>query len=283
MIAAISLAGLIALSPAVELPIMFWGISPEAKDPAAISQLKPKQTRAVVVVHGLLPRPLHPERANLPDPHSWQNPKGELVKLLVASADVYGVSYAQTVPVDLVALSKGLRDGIAALKSVGYQEIILVGHSAGGIIVRSFASTFPESGVTKVVTVAAPHTGSGWTNFPMRFWPKPQIPFIESLAEGYRAVATRDAKPFPKELPVCCIVCKLPRLDSDTMVGVKSQWPPDLQTQGIPAILVRCHHFEAMTNADSIKAMTEAVNGKLLRWSGEETEKAQRILFGEKK
>jgi len=283
MTAAIAIAGLFALTQFTDLPVQFWGIVPEAKDLDAVNALKPSKTRAVVLIHGLLPRPLHSEKATVPEAHSWQNTKGSLVQGLNDQFDVFGFSYAQTVTADGVAHAKGLSDGVAALKKLGYQEIVLVGHSAGGIIARRFIETYPDGGVTKVLTVATPHSGSGWTNVPSKFWPKPQIPFIESLSEEFRDTATKCAKPLPKNVDICCVVCKLSRWSSDTMVHIRSQWPEDLQTQGVPAVLVRCNHFDAMTSPDSVKAIVDLTKGKVVRWKREETTQAQRLLFGEKK
>ena len=67
------------------------------------------------------------------------------------------------------------------------------------------------------------------------------------------------------------------------MVHIRSQWPEDLQTQGVPAVLVRCNHFDAMTSPDSVKAIIDLTKGKVVRWKREETTQAQRLLFGEKK
>ena len=185
MTAAVAVVGLLSLAPCVDLPTLFWGIAPkvEADD---LASFKRKKDKAVVLVHGLLARPLHPDRAEKPDPHGWQKADGALVKLLADEFDVFGVSYAQTVAMDLVPLSKGLRDGVAALKAAGYKEIALVGHSAGGVIARRFVECHPEAGVTKVVAVAAPFNGSIWAHLPGFVIPKPQVPFIGSMTPGVR-------------------------------------------------------------------------------------------------
>jgi hypothetical protein len=131
MHAAVALAFATALSPCVELPTLFWGIEPTVVVVDADTKLKAKQPRAVVLVHGLLPRVFHPDRAEKPEAHDWQVKDGRLVKALADEADVYGFSYAQTHGVDEVAYSRGLRDGIAAIRAAGYKEVVLVGHSCG--------------------------------------------------------------------------------------------------------------------------------------------------------
>jgi len=276
------LAGFLSLTPAQELAVTFWGITPAVKDRAALVEFKPTHKKAVVLVHGLLPRPLHPELAEVPEPHNWQKPTVEVVKILAEEFDVFGMSYAQTLPVDLVPLSKEFREGIATLKKLGYTQIVLVGHSAGGVLVRRFVELFPDAGVTKIIMVGTPHLGSGWTNFPARFIPKQQSRFIESLSESYRIEATKCAPPLSEKLEACCVVCKLPRLKSDTIVGLRSQWPEDLQNQGIPVILAQCNHFEAMTSLEIAKTIAEAAKNRVIRWNKDDTDRARKVLFGEK-
>lgn len=280
MTAAVALLGLLSLDPFVELPTLVWGIAPkvEADDLPALKRTK---DRAVVLIHGLLARPIHPLRAEKPDPHRWQKADAPLVKALAEDADVFGVSYAQTIPMDLIPLSKGLRDGVAALKAAGYKEIVLVGHSAGGVIARRFVECHAESGVTKVVAVAAPFHGSVWAKLPDFIVPKPQVPFIESMAPYLRQQwREKCLSELPKGLQFCCVVCKLPRLAGDTVVAASSQWPEELQKQGISAVAVRCTHFEAMTGEKPIAAIVEVVNGKVKRWDEDEVATARKALFG---
>lgn len=42
------------------------------------------------------------------------------------------------------------------------ERVILVGHSAGGIVSRLFMVRNPQAGVTGLVTIASPNLGSGW-------------------------------------------------------------------------------------------------------------------------
>ena len=280
MTAAVAVVGLLSLAPCVDLPTLFWGIAPkvEADD---LASFKRKKDKAVVLVHGLLARPLHPDRAEKPDPHGWQKADGALVKLLADEFDVFGVSYAQTVAMDLVPLSKGLREGVAALKAAGYKEIALVGHSAGGVIARRFVECHPEAGVTKVVAVAAPFTGSIWAHLPGFVIPKPQVPFIGSMTPGVRKEwLAKCGCEVPKDIQFCCVVCKLPRLAGDTMATASSQWPEDLQKQGIPAVAVRCNHFDAMTGDKCVTAIAEVVKGKVTRWDEDQVKDARKALLG---
>lgn len=280
--AVITAVAVVALAPVVELPSKFWGVTPAVAE-GDLPQLKRASDKAVVLVHGLLPRPIHPERAERPDAHSWQEPKSALVKGLAPEFDVFGFSYAQTCGVDAVALCRGLTDGVEALKQAGYKEVVLVGHSAGAIICRRFVELFPDSGVTKLVAVAGPHLGSGWAKLPTFTLPKPQIPFIQSLAPEVREERAKawelTAGP---DLEFCCVVCKAPRFDGDTVVSLRSQWPDELQKLGVPAVLVPCHHFEPMTSERGVKAVLEVTRGKVVRWSPDEVAKARAVLFGER-
>ncbi len=281
--AAVAVAFAVALTPAADLPTKFWGITPDVAE-ADLPKLKRKADKAVVLVHGLMPRPVRTGLAEHADPHGWQKPAGDLVKALATDADVFGFSYAQTVPVDAVVLSKGLRDGVAAVKAGGYTEVVLVGHSAGGIVVRRFVELFPDAGVTKVVCVAAPHRGSDWARFPDFTLPKTQQRFIHSLLPEVRETQSKEwTGTAGKSVQFCCVVCKTTRLDGDWIVGLRSQWPDELQEQGVPAVLVACNHFDAMKCDKGVKAVTELVQGKVVRWTPEQVEQARKALFGAEK
>lgn len=273
-----------ALSPCVELPALFWGIDPAVIEVTADTKLKPKRDRAVVLVHGLLPHVFHPDRATKPDAHEWQVKDGRLVKALADDADVYGYSYAQTRSVDDVVFSRGLREGIGAIKAAGYKEVVLVAHSAGGLVCRRFVETFPDAGVTKVVTVASPFAGSGWAKLPGFTLPKTQVPFIQSLSPESREQCMKDrTAKLPDGLEFGVVLCKANRRDDDTVVSLKSQWPEDLQKQGVPVVLAACGHMEAMTCEPVAKEVVKLVSGKILRWDEEQTARARRVLFGESK
>jgi len=271
----------LAMAPITELPTLFWGIAPEVAT-TDVANVRTKHDRAVVLVHGLLPRVFHPVRAEKPEAHEWQASSGSLVKQLADDFDVYGFSYGQTQSVDSVAMSRGLRNGISNLKDAGYKEIVLVGHSAGGVIVREFAEMFPDSGITKVVTVAGPHLGSFWAKLPNFTLPKSQVPFIQSMLPETREARTKRATvELKKDLEFCCVLCRTARTDNDTVVSLRSQWPDDLQEQGVSAVLVGCTHFDAMTSEAPINAIVEVVRGKVVRWKPEQIEDARRVLFGE--
>ena len=149
------LLALSAAGPTTEPQTGLWQVAPGSTVRAWAATDKPANTRALILVPGLHLHPLRPVRATRPEITHWQLPKSELVKALAKDFDVFAFGYAQTVSVDEVARSAGLRHAVADLRHAGYTELVLVGHSAGGIISRLFAEQNPEAGVTRVVAVAS--------------------------------------------------------------------------------------------------------------------------------
>jgi hypothetical protein len=268
-------AGFVMSATVAQIPTAFWQVTPEHKlDPTPVV-VKP---RAVLLIHGLVPRPVAPSKARLPEPNSWQLPNSEIVRELKGDFDIYGLSYAQVTPVEWVCHCEGIQQAVKKLNSAGYQDITLIGHSAGGLISRHFVENYPNSGVTKVISVASPHQGSFWANIPQIGLPSSQIPFIKSLAPGYRSSEKVMKRDFPDSVQFCCVICQLPRLNTDSVVSVDSQWPEDLQKQGIPASVVRLNHFEAVRSSEGAKAIGLLAREKIKRWTPEEVEQARKAL-----
>lgn len=277
MSASLALAAVLMVAPVAGLPTAVWQLAPEVKlpadgDPAEIQATK---TRAVLLIHGLQLHPLRPDRAAKPAPHEWQSAKSELVKALAADADVFGFGYAQTVPVDAVSLTPGLVTAIEKLKAAEYREIVLIGHSAGGLIARQFVERHPNAGVTKVVQIASPNAGSTLANV-LPGVMRGQAPFVRSLAPRSRT----DIPALPAEVDFCSVVCKVRGLSGDTLVTLDSQWPAELRSQGVPAALVAVSHFDAMKAPQSIGVIAELAREKLVRWTPEQIETARQIVFG---
>jgi pimeloyl-ACP methyl ester carboxylesterase len=246
----------------------------------AVAAPTPK-VRAVVLVPGLYVHPLHPSKVMVPERRNWQEPKSELVKALAPDSDVFAFGYSQAVTLDDVALSAGLLDAVTRLRKLGYTQIVLIGHSAGGVIVRQFAERRPGAGVTKVIAVAAPFAGAEAATFKVGY-PKVQKAFVHSLAPEVRTEAVRT-NPFPisAELEFACVVCKLKHAKSDGLVGINSQWPEELQKLGVPSVLATVSHFDVMHSASAAKTIAELVRGKVVRWSPEQTEQARKKIHSE--
>lgn len=275
----VSLTLLALAAPAGPLPTELWQVAPDRCEKCwEPSTARPEKPRAVVLIPGLHVHPLRPSKAGVPERRPWQEPKSHLVTALAKDSDVFAFGYAQTVPVGDVADSPGLRDAVTKLRKAGYSEVVLVGHSAGGLVARQFAERNPDAGVSKVIAVGSPFAGAEAATFKVGY-PKAQAPFVHSLSPEARAKA--NPQPPGKGVQFACVVCKLKRSETDGLVYVRSQWPDDLQRAGVPAVLVNVSHFDAMHNAEAVKAVAELAREKLTRWSPEETEKARRILFGE--
>lgn len=268
-----------APAPVAELPTAFWQVAPDAGGKLWAPPAAPgTQKRAVVLIPGLSLHPLRPARAMVADRRPWQEPNSELVKALAPDADVFAFGYAQTVRVEDVAAAPGLRDAVARLRKGGYTEIVLIGHSAGGVIARLFAESNPDAGTTKVIAVAAPFAGAEAAALRIGY-PKVQAAFVRSLAPDARTAPTAN-KPLGKDVGFACVVCKLKRVESDGVVTAKSQWPDDLQRAGVPAVLAPVSHFDVMLDAPTSKAIAGLVREQVARWEQPEVDRARKVLFG---
>jgi len=264
----------------VALPTELWQVAPDTTGKPWWLVGERGNDRAVILIPGLKLHPLRPNRVTRPELHDWQETKSELVKALARDADVFAFGYAQTVAVDAVARCAGLNDAVVQLKRVGYTEVVLIGHSAGAVIARGYAESFPDAGVTKVIQVAAPNTGSEFAAVFKTGYPKVQAPFVQSLAPGPRLVANRaDKTRLGPKVEAVCVVCKVPRIDGDGLVPVASQWPDDLQQQGVPAVLLTASHFDAMKAAPAVRLIADLAREKLTRWTPEQVATARRVLF----
>ena len=234
-----------------------------------------------MLINGLFVHPVRPARATRPWRREWQEPRSDLVKALAKEFDVFAFGYAQTVSVDEVAHAPGLRDAVLRLRKGGYKEVVLVGHSAGGVIARLFVESYPDAGVTKVIAVAAPFAGAEAATVKLGY-PRVQAPFVQSLAPEVRTeIAKANKNPLGKDVEMACVVCKLKRVETDGLVYIRSQWTDDLQRCGVPAAFAPVSHFDAMLNPISIKTICDLAREKLTRWSPDEAEKARKVLFGD--
>jgi pimeloyl-ACP methyl ester carboxylesterase len=238
------------------------------------------QRRAVVLIHGVVPHPVNSSivpRARL---SGWEKPGSMLVRELARHADVFSLGYGQNAAVDDVARAPGLHECINRLRAMGYDEIILIGHSAGALIARYFVEDWPGSGVTKVIQVCAPNAGSGWGHrtVAVRF---NQEVFITSMTREARAVAPRtiEGRSLPPEVEFVSVVGLLGPV-SDGVVRADSQWPADLQRQGVPAVVLPVSHITAMRSRTVARKLAQLVIEPAPRWSAEQVEAMRQQLFG---
>lgn len=262
---------------AATLPTEVRRVSPE---PASWIPVVVRKDRAVVLVHGLKIYPFRPQKAEQPELHDWQAPGSELVRALSPDADVFAFAFAQTLPVDVVAHAPKLRDAVVRFRAAGYREVVLVGHSAGGLVARIFAENYPD-GLTKVVTVATPHAGAGAANATGGY-PKCQAPFVHSIAPDYRAAANRASnRAIDRRVQVVSVVTKLRGIDADGLLTLQTQWPLLLQQQGIPAAVLYDSHWTALRTPAGARVVAGLVRDPLVRWSPEQVEVARKVLFGD--
>jgi pimeloyl-ACP methyl ester carboxylesterase len=257
--------------------------------------------RAVVLIHGLKIQPLSSRKVFEANLHFWQQPDSDLVQAIAPLADIYSFAYSQNVAVDHIAGSADFASCIQMLKSAGYSEIVLVGHSAGGLIARQFVEDFPQQGVTKVVQVCSPNTGSCWGNVTIGVR-KPQELFLTSLAKSARQqfLQQRQGRVIPAKVEFVCLVgdlqpysidaglplgcgysfsiCAAADPYGDGLVAAESQWPVDLRRQGIPMVTVDADHCEIMHDETAVAAITEIVRSKQPRWDEQRLSQAAKAL-----
>jgi pimeloyl-ACP methyl ester carboxylesterase len=221
--------------------------------------------KAVILIHGLGLHPFSSGKALRAKLRPWQQGDSPVVKKLSEQADVYALAYGQNAAIDKIADDPSLVRYLGRVKKEGYREIILVGHSAGGLIVRQLVEDHPDLGITRVIQVCAPNAGSGWAS--LKAATVSQMEFMTSLTRTFRlkALEKREAKRIPVSVEFVCVVGSC-RVAGDGIVVAKSQWPLDLQAQGIPAHALRITHWEAMKNPKTIELLQKLVKEPQPRW-----------------
>jgi len=235
--------------------------------------------RAIVLVHGLHPHPFSGENVTRPQFRDWQAAEAKLVRDLVKLGDVYAFAYAQDVPVEEVAAHSGLGDNVAELRRMGYRDVVLVGHSAGGVVVREFVEDNPRAGVTRVIQVCAPNGGSNYARLPVTLR-RNQLAFLRSLTKDARrkALEARRDRRIPEGVQFACVVGTGTR-GGDGLVARESQWPEDLQRQGIPAVALDVTHVTAMRNARGAETIKRLIVEDLRRWPQQQVAQARKDIF----
>jgi pimeloyl-ACP methyl ester carboxylesterase len=239
-------------------------------------------TRAVVLIHGLHLHAIRGAQVRRASLQSWQRPEGELVRVLGRDSDVFAFAYAQNVSVDAVARSGGLRRAAEQLHDLGYREVVLVGHSAGGLVARQFVEDFPSGPVCKVIQVGTPNGGSAWAKSHLPLC-REQGAFLGSLTKQARqdAQESRAAKRIPEHVQFVCVVTVGQAL-GDWIVACRSQWTEDLQEQGIPAVPVRKNHFSSVRAREAAELLAELIRDEQPRWDAARVGRARYDLLGER-
>ncbi len=274
-----SLCILLATAPSVET--RFAQVAPLPLLPGAVSR-SPGQTRAVILIQGLNLHPFSGRLAARAEFRPWQQSKSVLVRALAAEADVFALTYAQTVPIDEIPASPDLAGDVRRLRQLGYKEIILAGFSAGGVIARQFVEDNPDSGVTRVIQVCTPNAGSGWATV-KGVVGAAQKPFVLSLSKQARLqmMRTRLGKRIPDHVQFVCVV-GAGLVYGDGIVSTRSQWPDDLQWQGIPAVVLDAEHWDAVTGKRGTRLLVQLVREEQPRWGSLEVSAMRKRLWGER-
>jgi hypothetical protein len=233
------------------------------------------ETRAVVLVHGLKIHPLKGGLAARAEFHNWQEPKSALVQTLGRHADVFAISYNQTADLETIARTPGFENAVEKLRFLGYQEIILVGHSAGGVLARLFIEDHPYAPVTRVVQVCAPNLGSSLAS-PEAKLQKVQGPFLQSLTKPWRQKVCyeRSDRLIPRRVQFLCVMGTIGPV-GDGLVSCRSQWPEDLQRQGIPMAKLTTTHFVVMHTKKTAIQLADLIARDQPRWGPQQVEAAR--------
>jgi pimeloyl-ACP methyl ester carboxylesterase len=265
----------------------FVQVGPEA--PGGEILRSPGQKRALVLVHGLrygiwelIFPPKYP--CSAPEPTDWLKPNSRAVKALAREGDVFAFSYGQDVPITEVARAPLLLHKVRELRWAGYTEVVLIGHSAGGIVVRQFVEDHPDAGVTKVVQVCAPNGGASLTVLARFVVREPGLkPFIDSLGPMSREsdLRARAGKKLPAGTQFVCVL-GASWGKTDGVVNWSSTWCECLQKQNIPFERVERDHTPVMYKEDSIKVLCRLVREPQPRWRAAEVARGWRELFGAK-
>jgi pimeloyl-ACP methyl ester carboxylesterase len=225
------------------------------------------QGRAVVLIQGLNLHLLQQRLALKAELRPWQQPGSVLVRTLAPDADVFAFTYAQTASVTDIGELPALGDCVQRLRQAGYNEVVLIGFSAGGVVARQFVEDNPRAGVTRVIQVCAPNVGSVLARFKAAAGPV-QGPFVQSLTKQARnrALQERRDKTIPQGVEFVCVVGD-GLIFGDGVVSIRSQWPDDLQAQGVPAVPLRTEHWEALRDSRAAQVIARLVREGQPRWN----------------
>jgi hypothetical protein len=262
---------------AVRVESKFEQVTPEPP-PGRIMARSPGQTRAIVLINGLHVHPFSKENVVRPQMRDWQQRDSKLVHELTGAGDIFAFAYAQDVQVDEVASGSTLEEDVRWLKQQGYTEIVLIGHSAGGLVARQFVEDHPDAGVTRVIQVCAPNGGSSWAKLPAVR--KNQHVFLHSLTKEGRKMALdwRRDRQIPENVEFLCVVGAAKK-SGDGVVSREAQWSDDLQRQGIPAVTLDVTHPMAMRNQKAAEVIARLAVTSVGRWQPQQVIAAKKALF----
>lgn len=273
------LAAVLGLPLRTEIPSALIQVGPAPVEARTFARTQ-GQERAVILIHGLTLHPLQ-ERLVGAHLHSWQRPDAALPRKLAGAADVFAFAYGQRATLTEVVERSDLAQGIRQLHDLGYREIVLVGHSAGGLVARHLVEDHPDLPVTRVVQVATPNLGSGWATALQMPW-SAQKPFAADLTPGSRRLteARRAGILIPNRVEFVSVVSNAIFHHNDGLVTVASQWTPELMAQRIPVHEINATHRSAVHSAEAVALVALLATAPQPRWHEVEVETARKRLLG---
>ena len=226
---------------------------------------------AIVLLHGFDSRD-DGSSPKGPRPQAWQGSTSPLVRALSSHGDVFAISYPQTTAVEEIATFPELREAIAKIKGMGYEQLVLVGYSAGGLLARHLVEDYPNAGITRVIQVATPNTGAQLAEWGVKLSQvhREQEAFVRSLSPNHRTalLTSRQGRLIPDSAEfVTVVTIAASGVKGDSVVSRKSQWSDDLQQQRIPCVCVQATHLEAMSHDNSLKVLCALASQPQARWS----------------
>lgn len=278
MYAAVQMVWVSVLVGALPTETKFVQVMPPAKEAAEFKR-SAGEARAIVLIQGLA---IHPfSNKNVPKAvfRDWQKMDSVLVKALAEEGDVFAFAYGQNVAVEEIAALPCLGENVSRLKKLGYRDIVLVGHSAGGLIARHFVEDYPEAGVTKVIQICTPNGGSSLGNLKSAVRESQEV-FVESLSKKSRELCLkkRSDKAVPKQVEFVCLVGNGAKT-GDGIVSCRCQWTEDLQKQGIPALAFSTDHFAMVRSKEGAQKIADLVREPYPRWDANEVADARKRIF----
>jgi hypothetical protein len=210
--------------------------------------------------------------------HGYQLADSPLVKRLASQADVFALGYEQTTAVSEVAGSSAFREHIRLLRERGYTEIVLVGFASGGLVARQFVEDEPNSGVTKVIQVGSPNQG-------LRVVSGKDV-FHQSLTRQARHEFFKPRvleKRIPEAVQFVCVVdtgwVENSGLGRGEEWTVSTQWPADLQKQGIPLRVLTTKYMWSSFSEAGASLIAELIKDELPRWKPKEVQAMKKELM----
>ena len=109
-----------------------------------------------------------------------------------------------------------------------------------------------------------------------------QVDFLASLTKPARnqSLAERADKQIPKNIEFACIV-GTGTVVGDGFVSNRSQYPPDLQKQGIPAYPFYSTHWMVLRCHKGAELVARLVRKAQPRWDDKQVEAVRRKLVGD--